>query len=173
MSHQAIDFKGPCFADASTIAANAFEHPTHAGNSKAQKSLYETSSFPSGDVCSNRQTNGSAVACSVMAMILLSLYRMAARTRNRGWMSRGVDGIMKLLISFCCSILISHEKLIYPEIAHSIISPERWPILQNGIQQRIVDMNLSIVADETQFTKVVHEKANASTVVPIISAKVF
>ena len=32
--------------------------------------------------------------------------------------------------------------------------------MQNGIQQRIVDMNLAIIADETQFTELVHEKAD-------------
>ena len=33
--------------------------------------------------------------------------------------------------------------------------------MQNGIQQRIVDVNLAIVTDEPQFAKLVHEKAYA------------
>ena len=32
--------------------------------------------------------------------------------------------------------------------------------MQDGIQQRIVDVNLAVVADEAQFPKLVHEKAD-------------
>ena len=34
--------------------------------------------------------------------------------------------------------------------------------MQNGIQERLVDVNLAIVTDETQVSKLVHEKADAS-----------
>ena len=60
---------------------------------------------------------------------------------------------MEFLICFCWSVLISHESLI--------ISPERRVFMQNGIQQRIIDVNFSVVADEPQFSKLVHEKADA------------
>jgi hypothetical protein len=32
--------------------------------------------------------------------------------------------------------------------------------MQHGIQQRIVDVNCSVVADEPQFSELVHEKAD-------------
>jgi hypothetical protein len=41
---------------------------------KAQKYLYNTSAFPPGEASSNRQTNGSVVACSASPMMMLALF---------------------------------------------------------------------------------------------------
>jgi hypothetical protein len=65
---QAIDFKGSSFVDTLAIARKAFGHPLQPGNSKTQKSSYDSSAFPSGDAFSNRQTNGGAFAGSASAM---------------------------------------------------------------------------------------------------------
>jgi len=43
----------------------------------------------------------------------------------------------------------------------TIIATDFWIIIQQDVEQRVMDVNVAVVVNETQFTEFVHERAHA------------
>jgi hypothetical protein len=71
MPPQAFDFSGSSASATLALVCNAFGHPEHQGNSKAQKSLYESLGSPPGDVAANRHTKGGPAGLASAMMLSL------------------------------------------------------------------------------------------------------